>query len=202
MKDNCEHIWKKVERTSDDGLSYYYHRCVNSGCGEILYSMSELHRLEKYSEEHQFMFLEDWVFSFFYAMPDQGILEREEVHKQISYFINEIAPNERIRTEDIDHDAPHGDVSDEWISDIVEVMISDGVIERTGRKGSKGERFRLADEWRDRAKRSFDKLADDQKNKLVYFGKGHSAAADARMRSRVYSSDLGSTQALELKKIK
>jgi hypothetical protein len=194
MREDCEHRWEKIERVLDDDFSYYYHRCANADCNEVVYEMGQLQKLEKYSEKHQFMFLEDWILSLFYVCADSYIIGRNGIRRQISYLMKEFASEERIRTETLDHN--------DHISDAVDIMVSGGLAVKNGRKGSKSEKFTLTDAGKERAKRSFDKLTDDQKDKLVCFRKGYQTAVEAGLHDRVYSSDLGSTQALESKKIK
>jgi hypothetical protein len=190
MRENCEHLWEKVERSLDDGPSYHYYRCGDPDCGEMVYPVDQLQKLMGYSERHRFMFLEDWILALFYAMPDSGLTGRAGLRKQISVLIKEFAPNEGIQTEDIDHGRACISTCDRWIISSLDTMITDGIVDKRGRRNSNGETFRLTAVGRERAKGSFDKLTGGQKEKLVYLRKGYQIRSDVGLLSCAYSKDL------------
>ena len=185
---NCEHKWEKQERTlKETGFSYYYYQCTDSKCSEVYYPMDQLQRLMEYSEEQQFMFLEDWIFALFYSLSDSPIVGRTSLQKQIFLLMMEFAQEENIATENIGFYGYKYGPYDDRITDAVDVMIEGSLISKNGRKNTDKERFILTAESIERAKESFDKLTANQKDKLVELRKEYQMLGVDGLLNRVYT---------------
>ncbi|MCL2607543.1 MAG: hypothetical protein FWD92_03170 [Methanomassiliicoccaceae archaeon] len=168
MSKNCEHKWEKVERSPEDmGISYYYLQCTDPKCSKVIYPMDQLQKLMDHSEEHQFMFLEDWILTLFHALPESDIVGWTSLQKQVFLVMVEFAQEERIPTENIGFYAYDYGPYDDRITDATDVMVEGGIIEKQGRYSPKNVRFRLTPAGTERAAESFDKLTEDQKKKLI-----------------------------------
>jgi hypothetical protein len=133
----------------------------------VQYPIDQLKKLMDYSENNQFMFLEDWIFALFYALPDSPIVGRISFQKQIFLLMIEFAQEENIPTENIGFYGYNYGPYDDRIVDAVDVMITGDIVEKHGRKNTNSERLNLTAIGMERAKSSFNKLTEDQKEKLM-----------------------------------
>ncbi len=150
--------------------------------------MKELQKLLDYSKEHQFLFLEDWIFILFYALKDSPIVGRTSLQKQVFLMMVEFAQDENIPTENIGFYGYKYGPYDDRISDALECMIDDGFIVKNGRKGSSKETLYLTKEGIDRAERSFNKLTDEQKTKVIELRKEYQMWGREGLLKYIYSN--------------
>ena len=168
MSKNCEHEWERVDRSPEGmSISYHYFQCKNKKCSVVIYPMDQLQKLMEYSDEHQFMFLEDWIFALFYALPESNIVGWTSLQKQVFLMMIEFAQEEHIPTENIGFYAYDYGPYDDRITDALKVMIANGLIQKEGRYSPMKTRFRLTPPGMERAEGSFNKLTDEQKLKII-----------------------------------
>lgn len=189
VSNDHEHEWVKQERGPPDiGISYYYYQCSDPKCSMVSYPMKELQKLFDYSKDHQFLFLEDWIFILFYALKDSPIAGRTSLQKQVFLMMVEFAQKENIPTENIGFYGYKYGPYDDRIADALECMIDDGFVIKNGRKGSSKETLYLTEEGIDRAKKSFDKLTEEQKTKVIESRKEYQMWGREGLLKYVYSN--------------
>lgn len=149
------------------GISYYYYQCKNPKCSMVTYPLSQLQKLQDYAEEHQFMFLEDWILALFYALPDSPISGRTCLQKEIFLLMVEFAQEEHIPTENIGFYGYDYGPYDDRITEALDEMIESELLAKIGRKGTSKELIYLTPSGKERARESFEILTPEQRNKIV-----------------------------------
>lgn len=162
------HAWEKAERTLEDGFSYYYFVCRE--CHDVRYPGPQLQRLQDYSKENLFVFIQDWVLLLLYAGHDY-IAGITHYQKMLFLIFYEFAPKFNIPTENPGfYGYKYGPYSDR-IDSAIEFLIQHGYIKAMGRKSSSKERFYITDKGREKGKKIFNKLSEKQQQSLMGFRK-------------------------------
>jgi hypothetical protein len=163
-KSHANHIYKEVKREID-GMQYYYLQCEK--CLKVVYPIPQLQKLVDYSKTHQFMFIQDWVLALMYTHPDMPIIGITSFEKQLFLTLMEFAQEHNIPTENPGFRGYKFGPYSERIEDIIIGVEEAGLIKTEGRRGAEGEYFRLTDKGKEIAKKSFDKLTDEQKKQFM-----------------------------------
>lgn len=171
VKDNSghgDHIWEKVERTLEDGFSYYYMICKE--CHAVRFPGPQLQRLQDYSKENLFIFVQDWVLLLLYA-GHEYIAGITHYQKMLFLIFYEFVPKFNIPTENPGfYGYKYGPYSDR-IDAAVEFLIQYGYIRAEGRKSSSKERFYITDKGKEKGQKIFNKLSEEQQMALTAFRK-------------------------------
>lgn len=174
-RENCisdhSHVWKKEERTLDDGSSYYYMICQE--CHEIRFPGIQLQRLQDYSKDHLFLFVEDWVLLLLYAGKEfeghEYISGITMYQKMLFLIFYEFAPQYNVPTENPGfYGYKYGPFSAR-IDAAIDLLIQFGFLKTMNRRSSSTERFIITPLGRERGEEIFNKLSEEQKNALVAF---------------------------------
>lgn len=163
-----DHAWEKVERTLEDGFSYYYMIC--KGCHIVRFPGHQLQSLQDYSKQNLFIFVEDWVLLLLYAGHEyiSGITHYQKMLFLIFY---EFVPEFNIPTENPGfYGYKYGPYSDR-IDVAIEFLIQHGYIRAEGRKSSSKERFYITDNGKEKGRKIFNKLSEEQQEELIKFRK-------------------------------
>ena len=169
-KDSCksEHSWEKVERTLDDGFSYYYMVC--NRCHAVRFPGHQLQILQDYSKKNLFIFVQDWVLLLLYA-GHEYIAGITHYQKMLFLIFYEFAPKLEIPTENPGfYGYKYGPYSDR-IDAAIELLIQYDYIRAEGRKSSSKERFYVTDKGKKKGKKIFNKLSKKQQQALIGFRK-------------------------------
>jgi len=169
-KKSCHggHAWEKVERTLDDGFSYYYMICKE--CHTVRFSGPQLQSLQDYSKENLFIFVEDWVLLLLYA-GHEYIAGITHYQKMLFLTFYEFAPKFNVPTENPGfYGYKYGPYSDR-IDAAIEFLIQHSYIRVEGRKSSSKERFYITAKGKKKGKEIFDKLSKEQQLELMKFRK-------------------------------
>jgi hypothetical protein len=189
MKENCDHIWKRIDRTPEItgmNISYHYSQCEL--CNMVVYPLDQLQLLIDYSKDNQFMFAIDWVLALFYAMPDAPIVGSTSLQKQVFLMLKEFAPRENIPTENIGFKAYNFGPYAARIDNIINVVLDEGAVETYGgRANSNNEHFQLTENGRSMAKKAFDKLTADQQDRLIHERKRYQQLGTEGLTRYVYT---------------
>ncbi|HPE63526.1 MAG TPA: hypothetical protein PLQ49_05410 [Methanothrix sp.] len=164
------HEWEKVERTLDDGFSYYYLIC--KVCHEVRFPARQLQNLQDYSKAKLFIFVQDWVLLLLYAGHEYN---REYIagitlyQKMLFLIFHEFAPKFDIPTENPGfYGYKYGPYSSR-IDSAINFLIQQGYITTRGRRSSSFERFYITAKGKEKGKKIFDKLSNEQQRELVEF---------------------------------
>ena len=189
MSKKCEHSWERVDRSPEGmRISYYYYQCNNPKCSKVIYPIDQLNILMEYAEEHQFLFLEDWMLILFYALPESNIVGWTSLQKQVFLLMIEFAQKEHIPTENIGFYAYDYGPYDDRITDALNVMIHDGLIEKQGKYSPMKTRFIITQEGMKRGEESFAKLTVNQKEKLIELRKEYQMWGISGLLKYVYTN--------------
>jgi hypothetical protein len=161
-REHYAHDYERIER-SLPGLNYYYLQC--KVCSQVVYPIPQLQKLTEYSEKHQFMFLQDWVLALLYSQP-MPMIGITSFLKQLFLLLAEFAPEHNIPTENPGFRGYKFGPYSERMEDVIIGLEDAGLIETAGRKGVAGEYFFLTEIGKKIAKKSYDKLTEEQRLKL------------------------------------
>lgn len=160
------HIWEMVERTLDDGFSYYYMICKE--CHAVRFPGHQLKSLQDYSKQKLFIFIQDWVLLLLYA-GHEYIAGITHYQKMLFLIFYEFAPEFEIPTENPGfYGYKYGPYSDR-IDAAIEFLIQQGYIRAEGRKSSSKERFYITEKGKEKGKIIFNKLSEKQQQELSKF---------------------------------
>lgn len=161
-----DHTWEKVERTLEDGFSYYYMICKE--CHAVRFPGHQLQRIQDYSKENLFLFVQNWVLLLLYA-GHEYIAGITHYQKMLFLIFYEFAPKFNIPTENPGfYGYKYGPYSDR-IDAAIEFLIQQGYIRTEGRKSSSKERFYITDKGREKGKKIFNKLSEIQQKEVMKF---------------------------------
>ena len=162
QKEHNAHDYEKVERELPD-LKYFYLQC--KVCHQVVYPIPQMQKLWEYSQNHQFMFLQDWALAILYSqsMPMIGITS---FMKQLFLTLIEFAPHYNIPTENPGFRGYKFGPYSERIEDVIIGLEEAGLIKTAGRRGAAGEYFTLTEEGGKLALKSFSKLTREQQDAL------------------------------------
>lgn len=85
-----DHAWERTKQTLDDGFYYYYLICRE--CHTIRFPGTQLQRLQDYSKENLFLFVQDWALLLLYA-GHEYIAGITHYQKMLFLIFYEFAPN-------------------------------------------------------------------------------------------------------------
>jgi hypothetical protein len=167
------HTWEREERMLEDGFSYYYMICRE--CHEVRFPATQLQRLQDYSKEHLFLFVEDWVLLLLYAGREfeghEYIAGITLYQKMLFLAFYEFAPKHNIPTENPGfYGYKYGPYSAR-IDNVIDLLIQYGFIKTKNTRSSSTERFTLTPTGLERGRRIFNKLSKDQQDNLIAFRK-------------------------------
>ncbi len=163
-----DHIWEKVERTLEDGFSYYYMICKE--CHTVRFPGPQLQSLQDYSKQNLFIFVQDWILLLLYA-GHEYIAGITHYQKMLFLIFYEFAPKFNIPSENPGfYGYKYGPYSDR-IDAAIEFLIQEGYIRVEGRKSSSKERFYITDKGRVKGEKIFGKLSEKQQQELIKFRK-------------------------------
>ncbi len=163
-----DHAWEKVERTLEDGFSYYYMICKK--CHAVRFPGHQLQSLQDYSKENLFIFVEDWVLLLLYA-GHEYIAGITHYQKMLFLIFYEFTPKFNIPTENPGfYGYKYGPYSDR-IDAAIEFLIQQGYIRAEGRKSSSKERFYITEKGKEKGQKIFKKLSKKQQLALTAFRK-------------------------------
>lgn len=162
------HTWEKVERTLDDGFSYYYMICKI--CHAIRFPGPQLQSLQDYSKTNLYIFVQDWVLLLLYA-GHEYIAGITHYQKMLFLIFYEFAPEFEIPSENPGfYGYKYGPYSDR-IDAAIEFLIQHGYIRAEGRKSSSKERFYITEKGKEKGQKIFNKLSKEQQLALEQFRK-------------------------------
>lgn len=165
---HVEHTWEKVERTLDDGFSYYYLDCKK--CHEVRFPGPQLQSLQDYSKENLFVFVQDWILLLLYG-GHEYIAGITHYQKMLFIIFYEFVPKYDIPSENPGfYGYKYGPYSAR-IDTAIEFLIQNNYITVKGRKSSSKERFYITEKGKSKGKMIYDKLSTKQKQALVEFRK-------------------------------
>jgi len=165
---HVDHVWEKVERTLDDGYSYYYMICIE--CHAVRFPGPQLQSLQDYSKENLFIFVQDWVLLILYA-GHEYIAGITHYQKMLFLIFYEFAPEFNIPSENPGfYGYKYGPYSDR-IDAAIEFLIQQGYIMAEGRKSSSKERFYITEKGKMKGQKIFNKLSKKQQLALMSFRK-------------------------------
>jgi hypothetical protein len=184
------HAWKKEERWLADGFYYYYFICRE--CHEVRFPAIQLQRLQDYSKEHLFLFVEDWILLLLYAGREfsgrKYIAGITMYQKMLFLIFNQIAPQNNIPTENPGfYGYKYGPYSAR-IDAAIDLLIQYGFIKTRNRRSSSTERFIITSTGKKRGKELFDKLSASQKNALLNFRKYWSQKTAKAICKEIYAN--------------
>jgi len=165
MKSDCECVWKRKDVRLDDGFQYHYDQCEL--CGKVMFEPSQVQKLIDYSNDHQFMFLSDWILAWLYSGDGAPIRGITALQKQILIVTYEFAQENNIPSENPGFKSYNfGPYSERIDRQIQELMRMGLVVSDSGRINSKQERFTLSADGMEDGLKAFGKLTIEQQNKL------------------------------------
>lgn len=165
---HSDHAWEKAEHTLENGFSYYYFICKK--CHDVRYPGTQLQMLQDYSKENLFIFVQDWVLLLLYA-GHEYIAGITHYQKMLFLIFYEFTPKFNIPTENPGfYGYKYGPYSDR-IDAAIEFLIQQGYIKAMGRKSSSKERFHITDKGKEKGRKIFNKLSEEQQQALVVFRK-------------------------------
>jgi len=160
----CEN-WDKIDRNIDGtGVRYHYYQC--NKCYKVDYPPSEIQKLMNYAENHQFMFVSDWIMAWLYSgdgVPVSGITM---LQKQLFIIFKEFAPKNNIPTENPGFRAYKFGPYTERIDGIIDSLMSLDLIVSLGRMNTVKEIFYLTDPGMKEGEVAFNKLNKEQQSEL------------------------------------
>jgi len=173
MNESCHHhTWERVERTLDDGFSYYYFICKE--CHEVGFPGPQLQSLQDYSKANLFLVVQDWVLLLLYAGHEYNreyIAGITHYQKMLFLIFYEFAPKFSIPTENPGfYGYKYGPYSSQ-IDAAIDFLIQYGYITTKGRKSSSKERFYITAKGKDKGNMIFNKLSKEQQQGLIEFRK-------------------------------
>ncbi len=168
-KAHTVHQWEKEERTLSDGFSYYYFIC--SSCHEVLYPAQEFQRINDYSKENLFLFVEDWALLLLYVGSDQTDFISGITHymKMLFLALYELAPDEEIPSENPGFYAYKYGPYSRRIDHAIQFLVDEGYISINGKpKSSWKERFFITSKGVEKGLKLFNHLSKKQQEALRY----------------------------------
>lgn len=167
------HKWEKEERALEDGFAYYYMICRE--CHEVKFPAIQLQRIQDYSKEHLFLFVEDWVLLILYVGREfeghEYIAGITLYQKMLFLIFNEFAPEHDIPSENPGfYGYKYGPYSAR-IDKAIDLLIQFGFIKTKNRRSSATERFIITPMGQERAAEIFNKLSRNQQDDLMAFRK-------------------------------
>ncbi len=160
------HRWEKVERTLDDGFTYFYHVCKI--CHQTIYTGSELEKIMDYSDTHLFLSVEDWTLLLLFVN-GQYIAGITHYMKMLFLAFCEFSPRHNIPSENPGfYGYKYGPYSDR-IDEAIDFLIQEGYIRAEGRKSSSKERFFITEKGSRKGEIIYDKLQQEKQVDLCTF---------------------------------
>lgn len=184
------HVWVKEERTLEDGFSYYYMVCKE--CHEVRFPANQLQKLQDYSKEHLFLYVEDWILLLLYAGREfrgpKYIAGITLYQKMLFLVFNELAPQYNIPTENPGfYGYKYGPYSAR-IDAAIDLLIQYGFIRTRNQRSSSTERFIITPAGKQRGKEIFDKLSASQKKAILDFRKYWSQKTAKAICKEIYAN--------------
>lgn len=160
----CHCDMKRIDRKLKDGFEYYYYQC--SKCARVEYPVCQAQKLYEYAEEHQFMFIDDWILAWLYIGDGAPILGITKLQKELFVILMEFAQENDIPSENPGFRAYKFGPYTERIDRCVQTLMEMGWISSIGRVNTDSERFILTEDGMPYGKKALSKLTDDQVQKL------------------------------------
>ena len=160
------HAWEQVERSLDDQFSYHYHIC--KVCHEIHYPGPQLQKIQDYSKENLFLFVEDWVILLLYSGHEyiSGITHYQ---KMLFLIFKEFIPKHSIPSENPGfYGYKYGPYSAR-IDEAIDHMMKYEYIRAIGRKSTKKERFYIIEKGKQKGEALLNRLSKEQQKELTSF---------------------------------
>lgn len=161
---NHIHEFESITKSIGD-FNYSYEQC--KGCNMVIYHLKELQKLYDYSENHQFMFVQDWILSLMCTNPEVPIIGITNFEKMLFLTIYEFAKEENIPSENPGFRGYKFGPYSERIDDILNGLEDANLLKTEGRRGTKGEYFSLTIAGNELAKKSFNKLTEKQQKEYI-----------------------------------
>lgn len=163
-----DHAWKMEERKLSDGFSYYYYICET--CHEVRFPGSELQKIQDYSKDNLFLFVQDWALLLLYA-GHRYIAGITHYQKMLFLIFYEFAQDYDIPTENpCFYGYKYGPYSAR-IDQAIGFLVENGYIRTEGRKSSSKELFYITDKGKKKGVKLFAKLSNKQQTALKEFRK-------------------------------
>ncbi len=167
--DECTHeVYDRKDVRIPNGISYHYYQCRR--CGRVEYPLKQAQALLDYSEDHVFMFVEDWILAWMATkvadeyVPIPGITT---IQKQMFVLIYEFAQQHDIPSENPGFRAykfgPYAERIDRALQNLDEM----GYVHSKGRLNTNNERFYLTEQGEQRGEEILSRLDIETRNSLT-----------------------------------